>query len=153
MSGVGCCLNSDCATAQACDVSSNECVPCNTGLAEVDELLRKVQLLPTHVSQLELTPEEKSLPRKKRREALEARCERGFVVNATELLDLMSSIIKYPRANYFELVCALSFMSGRGLPEILGVAEFSPQLVENNILVVISRRLICEKILFISILT
>jgi len=28
------------------------------------------------------------------------------------------------RANYFELVCALSFMSGRGLSEILGVAEF-----------------------------
>ena len=97
-----------------------------TGLAEVDEHLRKVQLLPDYVSRLELTPEEKSIPRKKRREALEARCERGFVVNATELLDLMSSIIKYPRANYFELVCALSFMSGRGLPEILGVAEFSP---------------------------
>ncbi|CAM9915693.1 unnamed protein product, partial [Ectocarpus fasciculatus] len=96
-----------------------------TGLAEVDEHLRKLQLLPHFVSRLELTPEEKSLPRKKRREALDAKCERGVVVNATELIDLMSSIVKYPRANYFELVCALSFMSGRGLPEILGAAEFS----------------------------
>ncbi|CAN0559404.1 unnamed protein product, partial [Ectocarpus sp. 12 AP-2014] len=97
-----------------------------SGLTEVDEHLRVVQLLPDFVSRLELTPEEKSLPRKKRRDALEARCERGVVVNATELIDLMSSIIKYPRANYFELVCALSFISGRGLPELLGAAEFSP---------------------------
>ncbi|CAN0385782.1 unnamed protein product, partial [Ectocarpus sp. 13 AM-2016] len=86
----------------------------------------KVQLLPSHVSQLEVSQDEKSIPRKKRREALEARCERGVVVHATELLDLMSSIVKYPRTNYFELVCALSFISGRGLPEILGAAGFSP---------------------------
>ncbi|CAB1101988.1 unnamed protein product [Ectocarpus sp. CCAP 1310/34] len=41
-----------------------------TGLAEIDDLLRKVRLLPPYVSRLELTPEEKSLPRIKRRESL-----------------------------------------------------------------------------------
>ena len=98
-----------------------------TALIDVDEHLRGVQLLPDCVSRLELTPGEKSLlPRKKRREAFDAKCERGVVVNATELLDLMSSIVKFPRANYFELVCALSLISGRGLPELLGSAKFSP---------------------------
>lgn len=64
-----------------------------------------VQLLPAYVFRLDFTPEEKHLPRVKRREALEAKCERGFIVNATEFMDLMKSIIRYPRANYFELVC------------------------------------------------
>ena len=97
-----------------------------TGLTEVDEHLRKVQLLPDCVSRLELTPEEKHLRRVKRWEASRVKCERGGVVNATELTDMMASIIKHPRANYFEVACALSFTSGRCLPDILGATEFSP---------------------------
>ncbi|CAN0600114.1 unnamed protein product, partial [Laminaria digitata] len=91
-----------------------------TGLVEIDELLRKVNLLPPYVSQLELTREEKSLPRKRRREALEEKCYKGFTVNASDLIDIMVAIIRYPRAHYFELACALSFVSGRGLPELVG---------------------------------
>ena len=96
------------------------------GLVEIDELLRRVHLLPPYVSRLELTREEKSLPRIKRREALEAKCEHGFTVKASGLIDTMESIIRYPRANYFELACALSFVSGRGVPELLGSAQFLP---------------------------
>ena len=59
-----------------------------TGLSEIDELLRKVNLLPPYVSQLELTREEKSLPRKRRREALEEKCDKGFTVNASCLTRL-----------------------------------------------------------------
>ena len=44
-----------------------------TGLFEIDELLRNVHMLPPYVSQLELTREEKGLPRRRRREALEAK--------------------------------------------------------------------------------
>lgn len=99
-----------------------------TGLVDIDALLRKVNILPPYVSKLELTPEEKSLPRKRRREALEAKCDEGIkVVNASKLIDLMGAIIRYPRAHYFELACALSFASGLGLPELVGSAvQFSP---------------------------
>ncbi|CAN0378206.1 unnamed protein product, partial [Laminaria digitata] len=90
-----------------------------TGLVEIDELLRKVNLLPPYVSQLELMREEKSLPRKRRREALEEKCDKSFTVNAGDLIDIMGAIIRYPRAHYFELACALSFVSGRGLPELV----------------------------------
>ena len=84
-------------------------------------------LLILYVSQLELTREEKSLPRKRRREALEEKCYKGFTVNASDLIDIMVAIIRYPRAHYFELACALSFVSGRGLPELVGTAvQFSP---------------------------
>ena len=98
-----------------------------TGLSEIDELLRKVNLLPPYVSQLELTREEKSLPRNKRTEALEEKCDKCFTVNASDLINIMVAIIRYPRAHYFELACALSFVSGRGLPELVGTAvQFSP---------------------------
>lgn len=97
-----------------------------TGLVDIDALVRKVNILPPYVSQLELTPEEKSIPRKRRREALAAKCEKSITVNASDLVDLMGAIITYPRANYFELACALSFVSGRGLPELIGAVQFSP---------------------------
>ncbi|CAM9687992.1 unnamed protein product, partial [Laminaria digitata] len=98
-----------------------------TGLVDIDALLRKVNILPPYVSKLELTPEEKSIPRKRRREALEAKCEKGITVNASDLIDLMRAIIRYPRAHYFELACALSFVSGRGLPELVRSAvQLSP---------------------------
>ena len=98
-----------------------------TGLVDTDELLRKVNLLPPYVSQLELTREEKSLPRNKRTEALEEKCDKCFTVNASDLINIMVAIIRYPRAHYFELACALSFVSGRGLPELVGTAvQFSP---------------------------
>ncbi|CAN0312902.1 unnamed protein product, partial [Scytosiphon promiscuus] len=98
-----------------------------TGLVDIDELVSRVDLLPPYVSQLELTQEEKSLPRKRRREALAAKCEKSITVNASDLIDLMGAIIRYPRANYFELACALSFVSGRGLPELVRSAvQFSP---------------------------
>ena len=87
-----------------------------TGVVEIDELLRKVDILPPCVSKLELTPEEKSLPRKRRREALAATCEKSMAVNASDLIEIMGAIIRYPRPQYFELACALSFVSGRGLP-------------------------------------
>ena len=45
-------------------------------------------LLPPYVSQLELTQEKKSLPRKRRREALEEKCDKGFTVNASCLTRL-----------------------------------------------------------------
>ncbi|CAM9141554.1 unnamed protein product, partial [Laminaria digitata] len=93
-----------------------------TGLVEIDELLQKVNLLPPYVSQLELTREEKSLPRNRRREALEEKCDKGFTVNASKLIDIMGAIIRYPRAHYFELACVLSFVSGRGLLELVGTA-------------------------------
>lgn len=97
-----------------------------TGLADIDDLLRKVRLLPPYVSRLELTPEEKSLPRIKRQESLEAKCGRGITVHASDLIDTMESIIRYPRPNYFELACALSFVSERGPAELAGSADFSP---------------------------
>ena len=98
-----------------------------TGLVDIDALLRKVDILPSYVSELELTPEEKSLPRKRRREALAAKCAKSITVNASDLIDLMGAIIRYPRAQYFELACALSFVSGRGLPELVrGVVQCSP---------------------------
>ncbi|KAG5182760.1 hypothetical protein JKP88DRAFT_245376 [Tribonema minus] len=37
----------------------------------------------------------------------------------------MIAIVEYPRAKPFELVCALAFMSGRSLAEILRTAEFA----------------------------
>lgn len=97
-----------------------------TGLADIDDLLRKVCLLPPYVSRLELTPEEKSMPRIKRRESLEVKCRRGLAVHASDLVDNMESIIRYARPNYFELACALSFVSGRGLAELAGNADFKP---------------------------
>lgn len=71
-----------------------------TGLTETDEHLRRVQLLPTYISQLQLTREEKRLPRIKRRGVLDAMCARALTVHATELSDTMESTIKYPHANY-----------------------------------------------------
>ena len=104
-----------------------------TGLVDIDALVRKVNILPPHVSQLELTPEEKSIPRKRRREALAAKCEKSITVNASDLVDLMGAIITYPRANYFELACALSFVSGRALPELVrSVVQFSPSSHGNH---------------------
>lgn len=97
-----------------------------TGLADIDDLLRKVRLLPAYVSRLELTPEEKSIPRIKRRESLEVKCRRELTVHASDLIDTMESIIRYARPNYFELACALSFVSGRGLAELAGKYDFSP---------------------------
>ena len=97
-----------------------------TGLADIDDLLRKVCLLPPYVSRLELMPEEKSIPRIKRRESLEVRCRRGRTLHASDLIDTMESIIRYARPNYFELACALSFVSGRGLAELAGKSDFSP---------------------------
>lgn len=97
-----------------------------TGLADIDDLLRKVRLLPPYVSRLELTPEEKSISRIKRRESLEVKCRRGLTVHASDLIDTMESIIRYARPNYFELACALSFVSGRGLAELVANADFSP---------------------------
>lgn len=79
-----------------------------------------------YVSRLELTRDEKSLPSKKRREAWEAKCGRGFTVKIV----IMESIISYPCAHYFESACALSFVSGRGLPELAGTAvhEYQSQV-------------------------
>ena len=33
-------------------------------------------------------------------------------MKASELVETVEAIIRYPRANYFELACALSFMRG-----------------------------------------
>lgn len=46
-------------------------------------------------SQLEITREEKSLPRRRRREALEAKCEHGIAVNASDLVDDAVAIIRH----------------------------------------------------------
>ncbi|CAB1102471.1 unnamed protein product [Ectocarpus sp. CCAP 1310/34] len=97
-----------------------------TGLADIDDLLRKVRLLPPYVSRLELTPEEKSMPKIKRQESLEVKCRRGLTVHASDLIDTMESIIRYARPKCFELACALSFVSGRGLAELAGNTNFSP---------------------------
>lgn len=52
---------------------------------------------------------------------------RGLTVKASELMETMDAIIKYPRANYFEPAYALSFVSGRGLSELVGTSvQFSP---------------------------
>ena len=55
-----------------------------TGLADIDDLLRNVPLLPPYVSRLELTPEEKSIPRIKRRESLEVKCRQTWTNGARE---------------------------------------------------------------------
>lgn len=88
---------------------------------------KRGNLLPSYVSQLELTGEERGLPRNRRREALEEECDKGSTVNASDLIDILVAIIRYPRTHYFELACTLSFASGRGLPELVGTAvQFSP---------------------------
>lgn len=50
-------------------------------------------------------------------------------MNASNLIAIMMAIIRYPRAHYFESVCALSFLSGRGLPER---RELPPSKTEIN---------------------
>ena len=50
-------------------------------------------------------------------------------MKASEQIDSMASTIGYPRAHSFELACALSFVSGRVLPELVGaVVQFSPSI-------------------------
>ena len=72
---------------------------------------------------------EKKLPRRRRREALEAKCGRCFTPKASEQINTMASNIRYPRVHYFELARALSFVSGRGLPELVGaVVQFSSSI-------------------------
>lgn len=61
-----------------------------------------------------------------RPEALEVKCGREFTVNASHLIEIMESVSRYPRANYFELACALCFVSGRDLAELVGTANLSP---------------------------
>lgn len=74
-------------------------------------------------TQIKLTQEEKSLlPRKRRQEAFGSEVRKGLHGDASDLIDLMGPIIRYPRAHYFKLACALWFVSGRGLPELLGTA-------------------------------
>ena len=121
-----------------------------TWLAEIDELLTKVNLLPPYVSQLELARDEKRLPRKRRREALEEKCEKIFKVHASNLIDIMGrssedlqgareqsnryrgAIIRhtqahFPQAHYFELACELSFVRKRGSPELVRtVVQYLP---------------------------
>lgn len=46
-------------------------------------------------------------------------------MEACGLIDTMELIIRHPRANYFEVACALSFVSGRGLAELVGTVEVS----------------------------
>lgn len=96
------------------------------GLVEIDGLLRSLHLLPPCVSRQELTREENSLQMIKSREALEAKREHRITVKASGLINTMESIIIYRRANYFESSCALSFVSGRGLRELVGTDDFLP---------------------------
>ena len=73
-------------------------------------------------------------------------------MNTSKQIDTMGAIIRQPlahfsQAHYFELACELSFVSGRGLPELIGtVAQYLPsshgsyksdamlgELVEHNV--------------------
>lgn len=91
------------------------------GFVEIGDLLRKVHTLHIYhpyVSRLELTRDEKKLPRERRGEAREAKCGWGFTMKIVA----MESTISYPPAHYFKSACALSFVSGRGLPGLVGTA-------------------------------
>jgi hypothetical protein len=45
--------------------------------------------------------------------------------NIESMVSEMLAIMQYPRCKYFELVCALAFMSGRSLADIVIVGEFA----------------------------
>lgn len=74
----------------------------------------------------------RSISRKRRRETLKAKGERGLTVNASNLIDTMKSITRCPRSKTFELACALSFVSGRGLAKVVATAECSPSSNESG---------------------
>lgn len=66
-------------------------------------------MLPPYASQIELAREKMSVPKRKRRQALGTKFERGLTLNASELTGTKELIVIYPRANYFELARALYF--------------------------------------------
>jgi hypothetical protein len=45
--------------------------------------------------------------------------------NIERMVSDMLAIMQYPRCKYFELVCALAFMSGRSLADIVSVGDFT----------------------------
>jgi hypothetical protein len=45
--------------------------------------------------------------------------------NIESVVSDMLAIMQYPRCKYFELVCALAFMSGRSLADIVSVGDFA----------------------------
>jgi hypothetical protein len=45
--------------------------------------------------------------------------------NIESMVSDMLAIMQYPRCKYFELVCALAFMSGRSLADIVSVGDFA----------------------------
>lgn len=69
-----------------------------------------------------LTRRGKDLPRIRRRDALEVKCERGLTAKASELIDTMESIVRYPRAQYVLRICGLPFAAGREFSEFAGTA-------------------------------
>ena len=91
-----------------------------TGCRKVDALLRNITAMPAYV------------------EALRAECQEPTSVVSTvasadaaqsvsdtvQHLPMMLSVLTYPRARPFELLCALAYVSGRSLAELVSLGNF-----------------------------
>ena len=80
------------------------------------------------------------------------------------MMSEMLAIMQYPRCRYFELVCALAFMSGRSLADIVSVGVFSKDRPHKHFANVLSFKspessvhhtlpILCDSAMFLEALT
>ncbi|KAG5187453.1 hypothetical protein JKP88DRAFT_243959 [Tribonema minus] len=95
-----------------------------SGVSSVDELIAALPLLPDHIRKLALSRNERDTLAKKATEALEKKSVNSMQIDASALIDKCVSILSDPRANSFDVACAIGLVSGRRMVEVFKTAEF-----------------------------
>jgi hypothetical protein len=115
-----------------------------TGVLDIDKLLLHMIQPPEYIMGLYADAKRAELDNEGNTSELSGAGSDKWIVNIQDTIKLFRSVIEYPHAKYFDLLCALSFVCGKSMAEVAGRADFQQGKDEYSTVMTMKKRTVNE---------